>query len=134
MRTTCLLRCLSWLIYQEELSLALIDTEPIVEKEFILDKKERISAFLKYMYASDVYSDPIPSSRFRRISYLIDISPAYRFFMTGFSDGIQGDFSGLVSLNWKIPISFSYFKKIGNLDHELLLTESDVPNVMNALN
>jgi len=101
--------------------------DSIPTKERVLDKKYQSIAFLKYIYESEIYSDPIPSTEYRRISYLNDRFGAYSFFMTGFSNGVHGDFEGLVGINWNNPPSFKYFQDIWKQYYPYLLTESDVP-------
>lgn len=69
----------------------------LTKKDFetSISKKERICAFLKYL--SEKYSEPLigdfPESH-RLITLFEDQSAVFTFFMCGFEDGIQGEFSG----------------------------------------
>ena len=78
----------------------------------------------------DHYSEPVvrdSSPNTRLISVFENREAIYNFFMTGYEDGIQGEFAGLVKLNFDSPVSYEWFKTVWKNSHPLLYTEDDKP-------
>ena len=79
-------------------------------------------------YLQENYAEPVMegSGQFC-LSVFPDKETAFIFFMQGFHNGIQGDFAGLVSLNYDDPPTSDYFKSLWREFYPNLLTESDRP-------
>lgn len=90
-------------------------------------KKEKIVAFLNHI--EQQYSEPMVgySEDSRRVTVFGCKEDVFSFFMTGFHDGIHGDFQNLVALNYESPVSLDYFIKIWAQYKPSLFTESDRP-------
>lgn len=90
-------------------------------------KKEKIVAFLNYI--EQQYSEPMVgySEVCRRVTLFGCKEDIFKFFMTGFHDGIHGEFQNLVALNYESPVSLDYFLKIWTQFKPSLYTESDRP-------
>jgi len=81
-------------------------------------------AFLKHL--AEKYAEPVmENSDYIHLTFFACQEDVFTFFITGFHNGIQGDFDGLVKLNYDSPPSQDYFKRLWNNYFPKMLTESD---------